>query len=35
MAAKSVIRVEGIHLHTGPRFNALNMKVEGALYLGV
>jgi iron(III) transport system ATP-binding protein len=33
-AAKSVIRVEGIHLGGGPQFNALNMKVEGALYLG-
>jgi iron(III) transport system ATP-binding protein len=33
-AAKSVIRVEGIHLGTGPGFNSLNMNVDGALYLG-
>lgn len=32
--ARCVIRVEGIHLCDGPATNALDMKIEGALYLG-
>lgn len=33
-AAKSVIRVEGIHVNGGEAFNSLLMNVDGALYLG-